>query len=60
MRAAYRMSRSIDIRQPQELTREQPLSVNLYPRIRDLIREREELERPLQAYSYQTSPLSIA
>ena len=38
------MSRSIDTRRPQELIRERPLLVNLYPRVRDLIQEREGLK----------------
>jgi hypothetical protein len=48
MRAACRMSRSIDPRRPQELTKEQSLSVNLSPRICRLIQAREELKCRLQ------------
>jgi hypothetical protein len=42
------MSRSIDPRRPQELTKEQSLSVNLSPRICRLIQAREELKCRLQ------------
>ena len=54
MRAACRMSRTIDPRRPQELTTEQSCSVNQEPEIIDLIRRRDEisrgLERPLRKH----------
>jgi hypothetical protein len=48
MRAACRMSRSIDPRRPQELTNEQSLSVNLSPRICGLLQAREKLKCKLK------------
>ncbi|KAJ6112296.1 hypothetical protein N7523_002118 [Penicillium sp. IBT 18751x] len=51
MRAACRMSRTIDPSRPQELTPEQSSSVNQLPEIAELKRQRDEisqsLERPL-------------
>jgi hypothetical protein len=44
MRAACRMSRSIDPRRPQELTKEQSLSVDLSPCLCRLIQVRKELK----------------
>ena len=48
MRAARRMSRSINPRRPQELTKEQSLSVNLSLHICRLIHAREELKCRLE------------
>lgn len=45
MRAACRMSRWINPDRPQELTKEQSLSVNQHPRIRRLIAQREKWKR---------------
>ncbi|KAG9770201.1 hypothetical protein KCU88_g6673, partial [Aureobasidium melanogenum] len=45
MKAASRMSRSIDPRRPHELTEEQSLSVNKHPRIRKLVGQRDKLRR---------------
>ncbi|KAH2975874.1 hypothetical protein KXV25_006790 [Aspergillus fumigatus] len=47
MRAACRMSRTIDPKRPQELTTAQSSSVNKQPEIQDLIRRRGELRRQL-------------
>jgi hypothetical protein len=44
MRAACRMSRWIDPGRPQELTGEQPSSVNQHPRLRRLIATRDKLK----------------
>ncbi|KAJ5938275.1 hypothetical protein N7466_001409 [Penicillium verhagenii] len=48
MRAACRMSRTIDPRRPQELTTEQSRSVNQQREILDLIRRRDEISRSLE------------
>ncbi|KAJ9656079.1 hypothetical protein H2201_008651 [Coniosporium apollinis] len=53
MRAACRMSRSIDPRRPQDLTMEQSLSVNEHPRIRSLIQQRDRLKRRLKGKATQ-------
>jgi hypothetical protein len=42
MRAAYRMTRWIDLNRPQELTPKESLSVNQDPVVRRLIAEREK------------------
>lgn len=47
MRAACRMSRSIDPNRPQELTTAQSSSVNQDPEIADLIRQRDDLSRQM-------------
>lgn len=47
MRAACRMSQSIDLNRPQELTTAQSSSVNQDPEIADLIRRRDELIRQM-------------
>lgn len=47
MRAACRMSRSIDPNRPQELTTAQSSSVNQDPEIADLIRRCDELSRQM-------------
>ncbi|EED11910.1 conserved hypothetical protein [Talaromyces stipitatus ATCC 10500] len=47
MRAACRMSRTIDPNRPQELTTAQSSSVNQLPEIQDLIRRRDHLGRRL-------------
>ncbi|KKA16204.1 C2H2 finger domain protein [Rasamsonia emersonii CBS 393.64] len=47
MRAACRMSRTIDPKRPQELTTAQSSSVNQQPEIQDLIQWRGELRRQL-------------
>ncbi|KAI2959645.1 hypothetical protein CBS147352_10781 [Aspergillus niger] len=47
MRAACRMSRSIDPNRPQELTTAQSSSVNQDPEISDLIRRRDKLSRQM-------------
>lgn len=47
MRAACRMSRTIDPDRPQELTTEQSSSVNQQPEIAGLIRRRDEISRSL-------------
>jgi hypothetical protein len=48
MRAACRMSRTIDPHRPQELTTEQSCSVNQDPEILDLMRRRDDISRSLQ------------
>ncbi|KAJ5239886.1 hypothetical protein N7468_004505 [Penicillium chermesinum] len=62
MRAACRISRSIDPNRPQELTTAQSSSVNQNPEIADLIRRRDELSRqmgrPLSNY-YKTEQYTI-
>lgn len=47
MRAACRMSRSIDPNRPQELTTAQSSSVNQDPEIVDLVRRRDALSRQM-------------
>ena len=47
MRAACRMSRTIDPDRPQELTTEQSSSVNHQPQIADLIRRRDDISHDL-------------
>lgn len=47
MRAACRMSRTIDPNRPQELTTEQSSSVNHQPEIADLIRRRDDISHDL-------------
>lgn len=47
MRAAYRMSRTIDPHRPQELTTEQSSSVNQQLEIAGLIRRRDDISRSL-------------
>lgn len=48
MRAACRMSRTIDPDRPQELTTEQSCSVKQQPEILDLVRRRDEISRSLE------------
>ena len=48
MRAACRMSRTIDPDRPQELTTEQSCSVNQEPEIVSLMRRRDEIRRSLE------------
>ncbi|CAG8891316.1 unnamed protein product [Penicillium egyptiacum] len=48
MRAACRMSRTIDPDRPQELTTEQSCSVNQEPEILNLMRRRDEISRSLE------------
>jgi len=47
MRAACRISRTIDPNRPQELTTAQSSSVNQLPEVQDLIRRRDDLDRRL-------------
>jgi hypothetical protein len=47
MRAACRMSRTIDPNRPQELTTAQSSSVNQLPEIQDLIHRQDDLGRRL-------------
>ncbi|KAM3068918.1 hypothetical protein ACMFMG_004092 [Clarireedia jacksonii] len=48
MKAASRMSRSIDPRRPHELTEEQSLSVNKHSRVLALVRRRDQLRWKLK------------
>jgi hypothetical protein len=56
MRAACRMTRWIDPDRPQELTREETLSVNQDPVVRCLVAEREKWKRRFRGTATQLSP----
>lgn len=58
MRAACRMSRTIDPDRPRDLTTEQSTSVNQLPEISNLIRQRDDIAQCLQRPFYKNKGIS--
>ncbi|KAJ5976453.1 hypothetical protein N7481_010160 [Penicillium waksmanii] len=54
MRAACRMSRTVDLNRPQRPTTEQTFSLNQLKVVRKLIRQRDEIVRPFQSPGQST------